>query len=177
MILRSVEPYHRETNVTRSKWMIALTCAMLAAIFANPTARARAQGAWEILFNGSVTNTEVIETDTGDMVPVYFEVPREGETATYGVHIETDASNKQIKVTRVKKKGPLTERGDCPKCMGSKKCQGCYPAGSGVNTSGGECYSCNATGDCPFCQGSGDCYTCGGGGAPTGCYTCGDVSN
>jgi hypothetical protein len=162
----------------RSKWGWSVGFAALVLFFvASPVARARAEAAWQVLFNGTVSKTKVVSTDSGDRIPVYLEVPRDGESQSYGILIETDAANKQIKVTKVKKKGPLTERGDCPKCSGSKDCQDCYPAGSGVNTAGYECYGCNATGDCPFCQGSGDCYTCGGGGAPTGCYTCGDVSN
>lgn len=160
----------------KAKWTVASFAAMMMLMVFCPTARARAEAAWTILFNGTASKTEVIETDSGPMVPVYFPVPKEGESDSYGVLIETDVATKEIKVTRVKKKGPLTERGDCPKCSGSKKCQDCYPAGSGQNTAGYECYSCNATGDCPFCNGNGKCYMCGGGGAPNGCYTCGDVS-
>ena len=162
----------------RSKWAWALSFTALVLLFvASPTARARAETAWQVLCNGSVSKTEIVSTDSGDMVPVYLELPREGESQSYGILVETDAANKQIKITKVKKKGPMTERGDCPKCNGSKDCQDCYPAGSGENTAGYECYGCNATGDCPYCKGSGVCYTCGGGGAPTGCYTCGDVGN
>lgn len=160
------------------RWTRGLAVTALVLLFvASPTARARAAGAWEVLFNGSVSKAKVVSTDSGDMVPVYFAVPPEGETQSYGVLIETDSASKQIKITKVKKKGPLTERGDCPKCSGSKKCQDCYPAGSGLNTAGYECYGCNATGDCPFCRGSGACYMCGGGGMQNGCPTCGDVSN
>lgn len=151
-----------------------LAIALCALAFLSPY-RARAQAAWQILFNGTVSGKEVIVNGDQALVPVYFPVPGEGEDATYGVHIETDVPNKQIKVIRVKKKGPTLERGDCPKCDGAKKCQDCYPAGSGESTSGTECYSCNATGDCPYCEGSGDCYTCDGNGFPTGCMTCGDV--
>jgi hypothetical protein len=158
-------------------WRAALLGLVLSTIILTfPTYRARAQAAWEILFNGKASKTVLIQTDTGDMVPVYFAVPAEGESASYGVLIETDSSSKQIKITKVQKKGPVRERGDCPKCSGSKDCQACYPAGSGKNTAGLECYSCNASGDCPFCQGSGDCYTCDGSGFPNGCGTCGAVS-
>lgn len=160
----------------RSAWVLSFTALVLFFV-ACPTARARAEAAWDVLFNGTVSKTKVVATDSGDMVPVYFEVPAEGESQAYGVRIETDSATRQIKITKVKKKGPHVERGDCPKCSGSEKCQDCYPAGSGLNTAGYECYSCNGSGDCPFCQGSGDCYMCGGGGMPNGCPTCGDVSN
>lgn len=158
------------------KYLPGLICLLfMGGILCFPTARARAQAAWQVLFNGSESQTEVLMTDSGPVVPVYFPVPEEGEVGSYGVLLETDVSSKQIKITRVKKKGPLIQRGDCPKCSGSKECQDCYPAGSGENTAGSECYNCNATGDCPFCNGSGDCYNCGGGGMPNGCNTCGDV--
>lgn len=163
----------KKTILTTTVFTLVLTTLFLA----FPEYRARAEAAWQILFNGKVSKSRIIETESGTVVPVYVQVPREGESATYGVHIETDAANKQIKVTKVKKKGPLLQRGDCPKCDGSKKCQDCYPAGSGQNTAGYECYSCNGTGDCPYCSGSGECYTCGGGGAPGGCMTCGDVGS
>lgn len=161
----------------KSKYLSGLGfAALLALMVLSPTARARAQAAWQVLFNGTVSNIEVIDGESGPVVPIYFSVPPEGESESYGVLIETDVASKEIKITRVKKKGPLTERGDCPKCMGSKKCQDCYPAGSGKNTAGYDCYGCNATGDCPFCRGSGICYTCGGSGFPTGCNTCGEIS-
>lgn len=163
--------------MSRYKWCAGLTLGLMVSFLLFPEFPARAQAAWQVLFNGTVSKTQIVNTESGDLVPVYFEVPREGETESYGVLLETDSANKQVKVTRVKKKGPLTERGDCPKCGGSKDCQSCYPAGTGKNTAGYECYSCNASGDCPYCRGSGLCYQCGGKGYPNGCGTCGDVSS
>lgn len=153
------------------------TMAILVFLIATPEYRARAEAAWQIIFNGTVSHSQVIQTDSGPMIPVYLPVPDPKEPATYGIHIETDVASHQIKVVKVKKKGPTTARsGECPKCNGTKKCQDCYPPGSGVNTSGGECYSCNGTGDCPYCKGSGKCYMCGGDGEPGGCWTCGKDS-
>lgn len=160
---------------SRLTWGLSLAALVLFFV-ASPVARARAETAWQVLFNGDLSKTKIVVTDAGPMIPVYIPIPPEGESQSYGVLIETDSASKQIKITKVKKKGPRTERGDCPKCSGSKACQSCYPAGSGMNTAGYECYSCNATGACPYCQGSGVCYTCGGAGAPNGCFTCGDVS-
>ena len=159
-----------------TKTITALSLLFLLSLLIVPEYRARAEAAWQVLCNGKVTNTQMIETDSGAVVSVTFPVPAIGETQSYGVLLETDPANKQVKITRVKKKGPLRERGDCPKCVGSKDCQDCYPTGSGVGTNGEGCYTCNASGECVFCSGSGDCYSCDGDGFPTGCNTCGDVS-
>lgn len=164
------------TTVKTKTRPAVFAASLLIALLLHPAYRARAAAAWEILFNGSPSQVELIQTDTETMLPVYFELPEAGESATFSVHIERDAEKKRVKVTKLKKRGPFNPRGDCPKCTGSKKCQGCYPAGSGLNTAGNECYSCNATGDCPYCKGSGECYTCDGRGFPNGCNTCGDVS-
>ena len=176
-LLSRVAPQEKNMLIIRHRNKLTLTLAFAVLMLASPVYRARAQAAWEVLFNGEVSKTEVHTTENGSYVPVFFPVPEEGESQSYGVLIETDGANKQIKVTKVKKKSPVKVRGDCPKCLGSKDCQDCYPAGSGVGTSGGSCYSCNGSGDCPYCQGSGDCYTCGGKGFPGGCNTCGDVSS
>lgn len=160
----------------RNKKIALFALLLMGLVMSSADYRARAQAAWEVLFNGKTSKTQVLTTESGPHVPVYFAVPDSG-AQSYGVLIETDPKSKKIKVTKVKKKGPLKVRGDCPKCAGSEDCQDCYPAGSGESTSGGECYSCNASGECPFCEGSGDCYTCGGGGYPDpGCNTCGDIS-
>lgn len=147
---------------------------MTLALLANPTARVRAEAAWKILFNGTETTMQAVETDSGPMIAVYFPLPDEGATESYGVQLENDPVAMELRIKRVKKKSPIRPRGDCPKCDGSEDCQDCYPIGSGTGTSGQSCISCNGSGDCAFCNGSGDCYTCGGGGLTGGCSTCGD---
>ncbi|WP_283646918.1 hypothetical protein, partial [Marinovum algicola] len=76
----------------KAKWTVASFAAMIMLMVFCPTARARAEAAWTILFNGTASKTEVIETDSGPMVPVYFPVPKEGESDSYGVLIETDVA-------------------------------------------------------------------------------------
>ena len=154
--------------------LLILTLAIALSFLVWPQYQARAEAAWQILFNGKVSTAQLLDTDSGAVVNVSFHVPAVGEQQSYGVLLETDPDSKQVKITRVKTKSPLRERGDCPQCTGSKECQDCYPVGSGVGTSGEACLTCNGTGDCFYCSGSGLCYTCGGGGHTGGCFTCGD---
>lgn len=142
----------------------------------DPTLSARAADAWQVLFNGKPSSMKIQEVGEGDkVVTVSFPVPAEGRHQDYGVRVETDPVSMTVNVTRVAKKKKTRDPGDCPKCNASKKCQDCWPAGSGVNTGGVLCYGCNGTGDCNFCSGSGVCYSCGGRGFDTGCSTCGMV--
>lgn len=155
----------------------ALFCLLLllaCTLWANPEFAARAEAAWKVLFNGNPSQMAISQLGDGQkMVTVSFPVPPEGRSAEYGVKLETDPSEMAVKVTRVEKKRKTRDPGDCPKCSGSRDCQDCWPAGSGVNTAGLACIGCNATGDCNFCRGSGVCYTCDGRGMNTGCGTCG----
>lgn len=151
---------------------------LAAGLWASPDFAARAEEAWKVLFNGHPSGVAVSQTSDGQkMVIVSFPVPPEGRAREYGVKIETHPIDMAVKVTRVEKKRKTRDPGDCPKCSGSKKCQDCWPAGSGVNTAGLPCIGCNATGACNFCQGSGVCYTCDGRGMGTGCGTCGLVTS
>lgn len=140
----------------------------------DPGFTARAADAWKVLFNGQPSKMQVLEVGEGEkVVTVSFPVPAEGRHQDYGVRVETDPIAMAVKVTRVEKKKKTRDAGDCPKCSGSKKCQDCWPAGSGVTTSGVLCYGCNGSGDCNYCSGSGVCYTCDGSGMSQGCSTCG----
>lgn len=136
--------------------------------------RARAQEAWKVLLNGHPTRLSV-EADTmgQKMVSISFPVPEEGKVQDYGVRLETDPISMAVKVTRVEKKRKTRSPGHCVQCSGSKACQSCWPAGSGVNTAGLPCIGCDSTGRCNFCSGSGVCYSCDGRGMNTGCSTCG----
>lgn len=166
-----------KTHPIRSLRLLGiLTLALLAIQLAHPDLALRAEAAWSILFNGEPSKLSVIDTPDGQVVPVYFPAPKEGRKQIYGVQLETDPITMQIKVTRVEKKRQTRAPGDCPKCVGSKKCNQCYTAGSGINYAGNPCVDCNATGDCPYCRGSGICYMCDGRGYPNGCTTCGQVS-
>lgn len=157
--------------------ILTLIALLLAGLWAHPEAAARAEAAWKVLFNGQASHLSITELGDGQkMVTVSFPVPPEGRSQEYGVKLETDPIEMAVKVTRVEKKRKTRGPGDCPKCSGSKKCQDCWPAGSGVNTAGLPCIGCNATGDCNFCRGSGVCYTCDGRGMNTGCGTCGKVT-
>ena len=148
-----------------------------AATSLDPTLSARAEEAWKVLFNGQPSQMKVTEVGDGDkVVTVSFPVPVEGRHQDYGVRVETDPISMAVKVTRVEKKKKTRSPGDCPKCSGSKKCQDCWPAGSGVTTGGVGCYGCNGGGACNFCSGSGICYSCDGSGMSQGCSTCGKVS-
>lgn len=162
------------------KRAVVLSCMALIAwcgVALNPSLAARATEAWKVLFNGQPTNMKIQEVGEGEkVVTVSFPVPAEGRHQDYGVRVETDPISMTVKVTRVAKKKKTRDPGDCPKCSGSKKCQDCWPAGSGVNTGGVMCYGCNGTGTCNFCGGSGDCYTCDGAGFSQGCPTCGKTS-
>ena len=152
-----------------------LTCALF--LLALSPFSARAAAAWKVLINGTPSKLAVIDEGGESRVPLYFTVPESGAGKQYSVRIERGVGSREIKITTVEKKRPVRDPGDCPKCEGSEDCQSCYPAGSGVNTSGGPCYYCNATGDCAYCSGSGDCYSCGGAGFSGGCNTCGKVSS
>lgn len=145
-------------------------------VLLNPAAKARAASAWEVLFNGVPSQMAVVEGEGGPLIPVYFPVSEAGQTDTYTVQVKRDSDEQRISVLRVKKKRPVRDLGDCPKCEGSEDCQQCYPAGSKENTAGLPCMDCNATGECAFCQGSGDCYTCDAHGLEGGCSTCGKVA-
>lgn len=141
----------------------------------HPTAAARADAAWKVIFNGLPSETVIQETETGRILPVSFQVPPAGHRRQYSVWIETDASGNAVNVSRVLKENVTRGPGDCRWCNGSKKCQDCYPAGSKVNTGGMPCIGCDATGSCNFCQGSGVCWTCDGRGFNTGCPDCSKV--
>lgn len=162
---------------TTLRYTLLLAAVLAVFLLANPNARVRAEAAWKILFNGQPSTMKAVETDSGPMIAVYFPVPEEGEKQSYGVLLENDPVAMQLRIKRVKKKSPVRARGDCPKCEGAEDCQDCYPAGSGVGTSGETCVSCNGSGDCYECGGSGDCYTCDGNGLSGGCSTCGEVSD
>lgn len=152
----------------------ALLLLLVGALWFSPELAARAEAAWKVLFNGSPSQMTIAQMGDGQkIVTVSFLVPPEGRAAEYGVKLETDPIEMAVKVTRVEKKRKTRDLGDCPKCSGSRHCQDCWPAGSGVNTAGLACVGCNATGDCSFCRGSGICYSCDGRGMNTGCGTCG----
>lgn len=143
----------------------------------DPTLAARAEDAWKVLFNGQASGIKVQELAGGQrVVTISFLVPAEGRHQDYGVRVETDPYDLAVKVTRVEKKRKTRDAGDCPVCHASRKCQDCWPAGSGVTTGGVMCYGCNGTGTCNFCRGSGLCYICNGKGLSTGCSTCGKTS-
>lgn len=144
----------------------------------NPTIAARAEAAWQVLFNGQPSEIPITELSGGKkVVTVSFVVPEEGRAQEYGVRVETDPISMAVKVTKVEKKRKTRDPGKCPACSGSRKCQDCWPAGSKVNTAGLPCIGCNATGACNFCQGSGICYSCDGRGMNTGCGTCGKYTS
>lgn len=144
----------------------------------DPSLTARAAEAWKVFFNGKPTAIQVQEVGQGQkVVTVSFPVPAEGRHQDWGVRVETDPIEMAVKVTRVEKKKKTRDPGECPRCDASKKCQDCWPAGSGVTTSGVLCYGCNGTGVCNFCGGSGVCYSCDGRGMNTGCSTCGMYSS
>ena len=44
----------------------------------------------------------------------------------------------------------------CSRCSDTKKCQACYPAGSGLTANGLPCPICSGTGRCQTCL-YGDC--------------------
>lgn len=142
----------------------------------HPTASARADAAWHILFNGLPSETAIHATETGKMVPVSFAVPPEGQRHEYRVLIESDPAEMAVKVTSIRKAAPVRGPGQCRSCNGSSRCQDCWPAGSKVNTAGLPCVGCNATGACNTCKGSGTCWTCSGKGFGTGCPDCSKVS-
>lgn len=158
-------------------YVLLILLAAWTATILDPTLAARADQAWKVLFNGQSTQMKIQEVGDGQkMVTVSFPVPAEGRHQDYGVRVETDPIAMAVKVTRVEKKKKTRDPGDCPQCSGSKKCQDCWPAGSGVNTGGVACIGCNSSGSCNFCGGSGDCYSCGGAGMSQGCSTCGKTS-
>jgi hypothetical protein len=160
---------------SRILFLSLLAC--LALSWLDPGLPARAADAWKVLFNGQPSSMKIQEVGEGQkMVTVSFPVPAEGRHQDYGVRVETDPVAMAVKITKVEKKKKTRDPGDCPVCKGSKKCQDCWPAGSGVNTGGVECIGCNGTGLCNYCHGSGVCYTCDGKGMSTGCSTCGKVS-
>lgn len=139
----------------------------------------QAKEAWKIVFNGAPSTVKTVTVgEEGKVIPLHFPVPEEGRKAEYGVKIETDPINMEIRVTRVLKKRRTRDVGDCPSCTGSKSCQECYPPGSGLNVTEAPCYLCNGSGSCYTCSGSGKCYVCYGNGFQGGCNTCGkDSSN
>ena len=158
-------------NKLRSIFVLAvMTFAGLVAL--HPTASARADAAWHIVFNGLPSEMAIQTTETSRMVPVSFPVPPEGQRQEYRVLVESDPTAMAVKVTRIRKSAPVRGPGDCRWCNGSKKCQDCWPAGSKVNTGGLPCIGCDATGACNFCNGSGVCWTCDGRGFNTGCPDC-----
>lgn len=158
------------------KFFLTTVLAFTLCLLLSPRYQARAQAAWQILLNGSVSKTQILETEGGRVVPIYFPVPEEGESVSYAIQMESDPLTKQLKIEKVKKDRKARDVGDCPKCDGASACQNCYPSGSGVNTVGEECYWCNGTGQCASCDGNGKCYSCDGVGFDSGCNTCGMVS-
>jgi hypothetical protein len=162
-------------NRKRIRNLIVAIALTFAGAALHPVTAARADAAWHVLFNGIPSETALVDTEAGHVVPVSFNVPPASHRQQYSVWIETDPSTMQVKVTRVLKQAPVRGPGDCRFCNGSKKCPDCYPPGSKVNTAGLPCIACNATGECTMCHGSGVCYTCGGRGFETGCPDCSKV--
>ncbi|MHC9538869.1 MAG: hypothetical protein AB9903_05065 [Vulcanimicrobiota bacterium] len=70
--------------------------------------------------------------------------------------MEYDKANGTVKIQKSKYKIKLRDKTTCTRCTGSKKCQACYPAGSGKNVSDNSCSVCDGTGKCFYCDGKGE---------------------
>lgn len=155
------------------KFLLLTVTGFLLLLSLHPGAKARASAAWRVLYNGAPSEIALMDTETGKVVPVSFQVPPEGQRHQYTVWVESDKAGQQVKLNLLKKEAPVRGPGQCRWCSGSRRCQDCYPAGSKVNTAGLPCIACNASGACQFCHGNGVCWTCDGRGFDTGCPDCG----
>jgi hypothetical protein len=111
------------------------------------------EGVIKVFINKSPSTLKPLEADGRLYVPLSFPV-EEGKGA-WKVTIEYDKAKGIVNI----EKAPAREkqRGDtkCSRCDGSKKCQACYPAGSGKNANDGTCSICDGTGKCQRCDGLG----------------------
>ena len=164
--------------IDRFCWRHILLILGIAFLLCQPYTSAAASNSWKVLFNGAESDLQVVDSDSGLLVPVYFPVAETMKGERYSVHIQRLDGERRIQIDRQKvQEDPTRGPGDCRGCNGDKKCQSCYPAGSKVNYVGESCYYCNATGTCAYCAGKGVCYSCDGAGFANGCNTCGKVLN
>ena len=166
----------RSQTIHKRAWRKVLLILGIAFLLCQPYTSAAASNSWRVLFNGVDSDLEVIESDSGLLVPIYFPVAESAKGERYTIHIRRLEAERKLRIDRHKvQEDPTRGPGDCRGCNGDKKCQSCYPAASKVNYVGESCYHCNATGTCPYCAGKGVCYSCDGKGFDTGCNVCGKV--
>jgi hypothetical protein len=112
-----------------------------------------ADDAYQLWVNGAHSRFAPINVQDQLVVPLNFPISQDDMEWTVSLH--RDAKTHKVEV-QMSPKRPKT-RGDnqCHVCLGTGKCQSCYPAGSGNNTAGDPDYMCTATGKCWYCKGEG----------------------
>ncbi len=113
-----------------------------------------AETALKIIVNNYESNLKPIESDGVLFVPLSF--PVEEGKSTWEVSVEYDKTKGTVKIQKNKFKIKQREKTKCPRCTGSKKCQACYPAGSGKTATDKSCPVCDGTGKCFYCDGKGE---------------------
>ena len=112
-----------------------------------------AQDGYQLWVNGAVSKFHPQRVGDKTVVPLYF--PAEKEEAEWTVKVRRDEKTKKIDVKMTPRRAKTRGDNPCHICLQTGKCQTCYPAGSGNNTSGAPDYMCTATGKCWYCGGAG----------------------
>ena len=125
-------------------FVVALTMFCLGAV---------AEDGYQLWINGTLSKFHPIKVQDQIVVPLDF--PAQVEEMEWSVSVRRDEKTRKVEVKMSPKRRTTRGENPCHVCIGSGKCQSCYPAGSGENTSGQPDYMCTGTGKCWYCKGEG----------------------
>ena len=108
---------------------------------------------YQVVINGKPSKLKVLHDKDSLLVPLTLPASEDPQEWTVSLLQDRKSHRIDVKMNVIKKK----LRGDvqCYWCNGSGQCAQDYPAGSGLDYSGGCESNCNGTGDCYHCAGTG----------------------